>query len=197
MGKLTEAFKKLDAGKTSFVNDVEKWQTETKNYLAAARLYQQKLSELAKVDNEILDQIKDSAAKTKKSAELADARGHKLDSLWPKRAPADTAQKKAFDNCEAFEKLIAESEGILKGYDTKGKATKEQKKVDAKKLLLQAKLDLAEVKKQKINYEYQGDGSAQHTDVMKASAEIDRLKKKIAGMTAKLKEDVTAVDDGK
>ena len=86
---------------------------------------------------------------------------------------------------------------ILKAYDTKGKSTKEQKKVDAKKLLVQAKLDLAIVKHSKLNYEYQGTGAAQYSDVVKAAAEIERLKKKFAEMSVKLKADVIGVEETK
>jgi hypothetical protein len=165
MGKLTDAFKKLEAGKNKFVADVEKWQVATKNHHAGFDAYQKKLGELSKIDDVIINQIGNDAARSAKAAELAGIRGKKLEHLWPDSRPAWDAQKQAFDNCDAFEKVIGESETVLKAYDTKGKATKEQKKIDAKKLLLQAKVDLAEIKKCKINYEYQGDGAAQYSDV--------------------------------
>ena len=90
--------------------------------------------------------------------------------------------------------MIASFEAVLKTYDTKGKPTKEQKKVAAEKLLLEAKIDLAHVKKAKTNYEYQGDGKAMYEDVVAIGKEIEELKKKLAEMIPKLKADVVGVE---
>jgi hypothetical protein len=197
MGKLTDAFNKLEAGRKTFVADMDHWQTETKHYFETVAIFTKKMSELTKLDDAVLNQVKDAKAHSAKALELANARGKKLESISPSGIKASDAQAKAFANCDAFGKLIDGCAEILKAYDTKGKSTKEQKKVDAKKLLVQAKLDLAIVKHSKLNYEYQGTGAAQYSDVVKAAAEIERLKKKFAEMSVKLKADVIGVEETK
>lgn len=195
MGKLTDAFKKLEVGHKAFNGDVDHWQKETKLYFMGVQKYQSELSKLMKIDDQILDQIKDSKAKSLKATELAHARGQKLKSIDPSMTVASEAQKKAFANCDIFQKLVEECSGVLKNYDTKGKPTKIQKQENAKKMLLQAKLDLAEIKKEKINYEYQGDGKAQWPDVKKAIEKVESLKKKLEELMKKTKAEIVLVED--
>ncbi|MCC6586115.1 MAG: hypothetical protein IT168_05300 [Bryobacterales bacterium] len=70
-----------------------------------------------------------------------------------------------------------------------------QKQENAKKMLLQAKLDLAEIKKAKINYEYQGDGTAQWPDVKKAIEKVESSKKKLEELMKKTKAEIVIVED--
>ena len=75
MGKLTEAFNKLDAGRKSFVADVDHWQSEVTKRWAAVSAYQKAMSQLMIVDDKVLNQIGDAKARSAKAVELADARG--------------------------------------------------------------------------------------------------------------------------
>jgi uncharacterized protein YukE len=195
MGKLTEALKKLEIERKTFTALTDTWQKETQLFAAAYDTWAKKMGELTKIDDAILRTIKDNAEKTRQSEALGDARGKKLPQ--PSTIKASDAQRDAFKGCDEFTKSIENCGAVLKVYDTKGKPTKEQKKVEAQKLLLQAKLDLAEVKKSKVNYEYQSEDTAQYADVLKAIAKVDSLKKKLTDMATKLKNDVAIVDDAK
>jgi hypothetical protein len=202
LGKLTDAFNKLDHAKQAFVADMDHWQTEVQNRWTAISNYGKEMSKLMQIDDLILEKIVDQKARSAKALELAGARGKKLAAIDPIRVGnPQAAQDKAFANCDAFAKLIDECKVVLKTYDTKGKQTKDQKKAAAEKLLLEAKLDLAQVKQAKLNYSYMGnskndqdDVSAQWSDVKKASEKVQSLKSKIAARFPQLKEDVVTVD---
>jgi hypothetical protein len=198
MGTLTTALKTLETQKTSFERDMQSWQDAVKTHLENVKKYQKVLSELVKRDDQVLGTIADQKERSKKAVELSNARGKNMEKLVPLNATkAWDAQTKAFANCDTFDKAIDQFKGVLKAYDTKGKDTKIKKKANAEKMLLEAKLVLAQVKREKINDSYQDKGPAQWSDVVKATAKVESLKKKLAETLKTLKSDIVVVDEAK
>ena len=173
---------------------------QVNGHWARLKQHQALLSELVKRDEPLLAAIQDQKERAKKAVELSNIRGAKLSKavdIMSSMSKAFDAQSKAFANCDGFETTLDRFKATLKAYDTKGKDTKTKKKAAAEKSLLEAKLLLAQVKKEKVNDSYQGKGPDQWADVVKAMAKVESLKKKLAETVKGLKGDIAVVDEAK
>ena len=200
MGTLTSAFKLLETSKERFTVDMQDWQDQVNGHWMRLKQHQALLSELVKRDEPLLAAIQDQKERAKKAVELSNIRGAKLSKavdIMSSMSKAFDAQSKAFANCDGFETTLDRFKATLKAYDTKGKDTKTKKKAAAEKSLLEAKLLLAQVKKEKVNDSYQGKGPDQWADVVKAMAKVESLKKKLAETVKGLKGDIAVVDEAK